>query len=47
MTVKYDIYVITDEAYEHIVYQPYAHTCIAMLQKALERLADIQGKMKQ
>ncbi|MDE7427916.1 MAG: aminotransferase class I/II-fold pyridoxal phosphate-dependent enzyme, partial [Lachnospiraceae bacterium] len=37
LAIKYDIYVITDEVYEHIVYQPYAHTCIAMLPGMRER----------
>ena len=37
LAIKYDIYVITDEVYEHIVYQPYEHTCIAMLPGMRER----------
>ena len=37
LAIKYDIYVITDEVYEHIVYQPYAHTCIATLPGMRER----------
>ncbi len=37
LAIKYDIYVITDEVYEHIVYQPYVHTCIAMLPGMRER----------
>lgn len=37
LAIKYDIYVITDEVYEHIVYQPYTHTCIAMLPGMRER----------
>ena len=37
LAIKYDIYVITDEVYEHIVYRPYAHTCIAMLPGMRER----------
>ena len=28
---KYDAYVVTDEVYEHIVYAPYEHICIASL----------------
>ena len=37
LAIKYDIHVITDEVYEHIVYQPHAHTCIAMLPGMRER----------
>lgn len=31
LAIKYDIYVITDEVYEHIVYEPFQHICIAKL----------------
>ena len=34
---KYDIYVITDEVYEHILYQPHKHTYIATLPGMRER----------
>ena len=34
---KYDAYVITDEVYEHIVYEPYRHTYIASLPGMFER----------
>ena len=34
---KYDTYVITDEVYEHIVYEPYRHTYIASLPGMFER----------
>lgn len=37
LAIKYDIYVITDEVYEHIVYKPNVHTCIAMLPGMRER----------
>lgn len=37
LAVKYDIYVITDEVYEHIVYAPHVHTCIAALPGMRER----------
>ncbi len=37
LAVKYDIYVITDEVYEHIVYKPNVHTCIATLPGMRER----------
>lgn len=31
LAVKYDAFVVTDEVYEHIVYKPYQHTCMASL----------------
>ncbi len=34
---KYDAFVITDEVYEHIVYEPYQHTYIATLPGMFER----------
>lgn len=34
---KYDIYVITDEVYEHIVYEPYQHIYLAALPGMRER----------
>lgn len=34
---KYDIYVITDEVYEHILYEPYRHTYLAALPGMRER----------
>lgn len=37
LAIKYDIYVITDEVYEHIVYAPNVHTCIATLPGMRER----------
>lgn len=37
LAVKYDIYVITDEVYEHIVYAPNEHTYIATLPGMRER----------
>lgn len=37
LAVKYDIYVITDEVYEHIVYAPNSHTYIAGLEGMRER----------
>lgn len=37
LAIKYDIYVITDEVYEHIVYTPNVHTCIATLPGMRER----------
>lgn len=37
MAKKYDIYVITDEVYEHIIYKPYEHVYIATLPGMRER----------
>lgn len=37
LAIKYDTYVITDEVYEHIIYKPFVHTCIAMLPGMRER----------
>lgn len=34
---KYDAYIITDEVYEHIVYEPHRHTYIASLPGMFER----------
>ena len=34
---KYDLYVITDEVYEHIIYEPYKHTYMATLPGMRER----------
>ncbi len=34
---KYDTFVITDEVYEHIVYEPYKHTYFASLPRMWER----------
>ncbi|MDR1829897.1 MAG: pyridoxal phosphate-dependent aminotransferase [Candidatus Fibromonas sp.] len=34
---KYDVYIITDEVYEHIVYAPHKHTYIAALPGMFER----------
>ena len=37
LAIKYDIYVITDEVYEHIVYAPSQHTYMASLPEMRER----------
>lgn len=37
LAIKYDTYVITDEVYEHIVYDPYKHTYFASLPGMFER----------
>lgn len=31
LAVKYDAFVVTDEVYEHMVYAPYHHTCMAAI----------------
>ncbi len=31
LAVKYDAFVVTDEVYEHIIYAPNVHTCVASL----------------
>jgi len=31
LAIKYDAFVVTDEVYEHIVYKPYEHICMASL----------------
>lgn len=37
LAIKYDIYVITDEVYEHIVYEPYKHTYMSTIPSMQER----------
>lgn len=37
LAIKYDTYVITDEVYEHIIYEPYRHVYIASLPCMRER----------
>ena len=37
LSIKYDTYVITDEVYEHIVYDPYEHVYISTLPGMRER----------
>lgn len=37
LAIKYDTYVITDEVYEHIIYEPYKHTYISTLPGMSER----------
>lgn len=31
LAIKYDAFIVTDEVYEHIVYKPYEHVCMASL----------------
>ena len=37
LSVKYDTFVITDEVYEHLIYEPYKHTYFASLPGMYER----------
>lgn len=37
LAIKYDIYVVTDEVYEHILYKPNKHICMATLPGMRER----------
>ena len=37
LAIKYDIFVVTDEVYEHIIYAPYKHTYISTLPRMEER----------
>lgn len=37
LAIKYDLYVITDEVYEHILYKPHRHVYMAMLPGMRER----------
>ncbi len=37
LVIKYDAYVITDEVYEHIIYEPYKHVYMATLPGMQER----------
>ena len=34
---KYDAYIVTDEVYEYLVYEPHVHTCMAALPGMFER----------
>lgn len=46
LAVKYDVYVITDEVYEHIIYAPYQHTYIATLPGMRERTVECSSLSK-
>ncbi len=37
LAIKYDVFVITDEVYEHIIYEPYKHVYMATLPGMRER----------
>ena len=46
LAVKYDLYVITDEVYEHIVFAPHRHTYIATLPGMFERTIECSSLSK-
>lgn len=46
LAIKYDTYVITDEVYEHIVYEPYKHTYLATLPGMRERTIECSSLSK-
>lgn len=46
LAIKYDIYVITDEVYEHIVYAPHHHTYMASLPGMRERTIECSSLSK-
>ena len=46
LAIKYDLYVITDEVYEHIVYAPHRHTYMATLPGMRERTIECSSLSK-
>jgi aminotransferase len=46
LAIKYDLYVITDEVYEHIVFAPHRHTYIATLPGMFERTIECSSLSK-
>ncbi len=46
LTIKYDLYVITDEVYEHIVFAPHHHTYLATLPGMRERTIECSSLSK-
>ena len=46
LAVKYDLYVITDEVYEHIIYAPHRHTYISTLPGMFERTIECSSRSK-
>lgn len=46
LAIKYDLYVITDEVYEHIVFEPHKHTYIATLPGMFERTIECSSLSK-
>lgn len=46
LAIKYDTYVITDEVYEHIIYEPYQHIYLATLPGMRERTIECSSLSK-
>lgn len=46
LAVKYDAFIITDEVYEHIVFEPYKHTYISTLPGMRERVIQCSSLSK-
>lgn len=46
LAIKYDLYVITDEVYEHIVFAPHRHTYLATLPGMRERTIECSSLSK-
>lgn len=46
LAIKYDAYVITDDVYEHIIYEPYKHTYLATLKGMRERTIECSSLSK-
>ncbi len=46
LSIKYDTYVITDEVYEHIIYEPYQHTYLATMPGMRERTIECSSLSK-
>lgn len=46
LAIKYDAYVITDDVYEHIIYEPYKHTYLATLDGMRERTIECSSLSK-
>ncbi|MBO7513369.1 MAG: aminotransferase class I/II-fold pyridoxal phosphate-dependent enzyme [Fibrobacter sp.] len=46
LAIKYDIYVITDEVYEHIIFAPHRHTYLATLPGMRERTIECSSLSK-
>jgi aspartate/methionine/tyrosine aminotransferase len=46
MAQEYDAFIVTDEVYEHIIYEPHRHTYIASLPGAFERVISCSSLSK-
>lgn len=46
LAIKYDTFVITDEVYEHIIYEPYQHTYLSTLPGMRERTIECSSLSK-